>query len=290
MEWSQDEMIADALKVHETDHCGTTPCADAVKLALLLGRGGTIEHGHELTKPSYGRGCGNRRGTQVSTSASDKQLGLIRKLATERDYLSLGDTQRKLVQDVCTGTTISKSSASALIDALLHTVYADAKSLRPEFLPAEPKASDKQIALIVRLGAERGRTYRDELLAEMTRSEASELIDGLVALPRVAQTTGPAAELEAGIYRVDDVIYKVQKAVHGSGRMYAKQLVIDGPGSAHFEIAPGAIHEITSEHRMSLEEAVSYGQLYGVCVRCGATLTDETSIEAGIGPICAGKL
>jgi hypothetical protein len=40
---------------------------------------------------------------------------------------------------------------------------------------------------------------------------------------------------------------------------------------------------------MSLEEAKAFGRLYGVCVRCGATLTDEQSIEAGIGPVCAGR-
>jgi len=28
---------------------------------------------------------------------------------------------------------------------------------------------------------------------------------------------------------------------------------------------------------------------FGICCCCGATLTDPNSIEAGIGPICAGK-
>lgn len=30
-------------------------------------------------------------------------------------------------------------------------------------------------------------------------------------------------------------------------------------------------------------------KLYGVCCRCGRTLTDENSISEGIGPICATK-
>jgi hypothetical protein len=36
-------------------------------------------------------------------------------------------------------------------------------------------------------------------------------------------------------------------------------------------------------------EAKTLGSLYGFCVRCGATLTDDASIKAGIGPICAKR-
>ena len=35
--------------------------------------------------------------------------------------------------------------------------------------------------------------------------------------------------------------------------------------------------------------AVAYGQKFGSCAVCGRELTDHTSIERGIGPICAGK-
>jgi len=33
--------------------------------------------------------------------------------------------------------------------------------------------------------------------------------------------------------------------------------------------------------------AVSYGKRFGICSCCGRVLTDPTSIEAGIGPVCA---
>lgn len=36
-------------------------------------------------------------------------------------------------------------------------------------------------------------------------------------------------------------------------------------------------------------EAIKYGQRTGTCSCCGRTLTNEGSIEAGIGPICASK-
>jgi len=41
--------------------------------------------------------------------------------------------------------------------------------------------------------------------------------------------------------------------------------------------------------KMTLEEGKKYGAIYGVCVRCAATLTREESIERAMGPICAGK-
>lgn len=38
-----------------------------------------------------------------------------------------------------------------------------------------------------------------------------------------------------------------------------------------------------------LQTAMKYGKLSGVCCSCGRELTNDGSIEAGIGPICAGK-
>lgn len=120
--------------------------------------------------------------------------------------------------------------------------------------------------------------------------------------PKAATKTEPV-DLEAGIYFKDGVVYKVQVAVHGSGHPYAKRLVVaevtatspvfgtvsQGKDRGRFEYDKGAIRELRPEHRMTLEQAKEFGALYGVCCNCGATLTDETSIELGIGPICRTK-
>jgi len=37
------------------------------------------------------------------------------------------------------------------------------------------------------------------------------------------------------------------------------------------------------------EAAVEYGRMTGSCACCGRTLTDKTSVERGIGPVCAEK-
>jgi hypothetical protein len=94
----------------------------------------------------------------------------------------------------------------------------------------------------------------------------------------------PATE---GMYVKDGEIYKVQKAVHGSGHLYAKRLDKD---SQKFEYATGMVRQLTQAHKMSLAEAKAYGALYGVCCVCARTLTNEESIEAGIGPICVGRM
>lgn len=99
---------------------------------------------------------------------------------------------------------------------------------------------------------------------------------------------------EAGMYRHDGTIYKVQAAVHGSGHLYAKRLVVtegyDGSIVANFEFAQGVIRQLYAEDRLTIEDAKEFGALYGTCCVCGRTLTNETSIEAGIGPVCAGRL
>ena len=61
-------------------------------------------------------------------------------------------------------------------------------------------------------------------------------------------------------------VFKVQQAVHGSGRLYAKQLTGEG-----FAYVAGALRRLATEGRpMTADEGRQYGQFYGVCCRCGA--------------------
>jgi len=97
-------------------------------------------------------------------------------------------------------------------------------------------------------------------------------------------------KLEPGIYRKDGEIYKVQVGIYGSGFSYAKRLVVDKEKkTAKFEYEVGAIMRLTKEDKMTLDQAKEFGSIYGICCACSRTLTDEDSIEAGIGPICAAK-
>jgi hypothetical protein len=122
-------------------------------------------------------------------------------------------------------------------------------------------------------------------VAEEVRAESNRKAQAAANAARAARPAeGKANEVTDGMYLKDDVVYKVQIAKHGSGRLYAKTLTEHG-----FEYAPGAIRQLRPEHRMTLDQAKEYGKLYGVCCQCGTELTDETSIANGIGPVCARK-
>lgn len=119
----------------------------------------------------------------------------------------------------------------------------------------------------------------------------SRWIDRLISKVSELRKAQPAVEIEDGMYVLDGTIYKVQHAVHGSGKQYAKRLVPGAPGErATFEYAPGVVNRLRPEHRMTMDQAREFGALYGTCCQCGRVLTNEDSIEAGIGPICASKL
>lgn len=110
----------------------------------------------------------------------------------------------------------------------------------------------------------------------------------LAPQPATRQALG---SVEPGMYRTPDgTIWKVQLAVHGSGKPYAKRLVVEPGQPGTFVYEPGAITRLRADHRMTLDDAKAFGALYGVCCQCGRTLTDEGSIADGIGPVCAGRL
>lgn len=173
--------------------------------------------------------------------------------------------------------------------------------------PAAPKkgdATEKQIGFLRKLMDERELPYTEDVLAKLGKRDASALIDTLLKTPKPVKTPAAPAprprstspEVTEGMYRNPQTgeIFKVQRAVHGSGHPYAKVLVVEtdeetGEHFASFEMARGMVYRLKAEWKLTLEEAKAFGALYGTCCVCARTLTDEKSIEAGIGPICAGK-
>lgn len=165
------------------------------------------------------------------------------------------------------------------------------------------KASDKQCALIKSLleqiraiDPDKADDVRADMLARIRTAtdgvrEASRIIDDLFALVRLVKANAPevdsAPKFDAGFYEhADGRVVKIQEAKHGSGNLYAKLLNAD---SGKFEYASGLIRRLDGFVPLTKDRAAEYGHLYGMCMICGRTLTDEASIEAGIGPICASK-
>lgn len=134
----------------------------------------------------------------------------------------------------------------------------------------------------------------------LTKRQASRGIDALKELQaqyrqQVAKLPKPEVkEIEAGFYVIDQQVYKVQRAVHGNGRMYAKILRVGEDGRGRFEYDPAATQGVISQidpakHTLSRESAKELGPVYGVCIRCGAPLTEDDSIERMMGPVCYRK-
>lgn len=146
-------------------------------------------------------------------------------------------------------------------------------------------ASDAQLGLLRKLFVEK---FDAEKAAEcaawldthkLSKATASHKITTLLAMP----TVNRPAELDEGMYKVGEEIFKVYRTQ--AGHIATKQLTEDG-----FEYTGRKpLATIKAEHRMTLDEAKEYGKVTGTCCNCGRMLTNEESIAAGIGPICASK-
>lgn len=167
-------------------------------------------------------------------------------------------------------------------------------------------ATQKQIDFMTRIAAERSvvseqsaeqvenaltaarKAWRD---GEFDKALASATIDFLLALPKAETSPSTATsteEVPEGMHVLHGTTYKVQVAKNGSGRRYAKALE-QHDGRWIFVYAPGVIRDLSEATCMSAEEAAQFGALYGVCCNCARDLTDERSIAAGYGPVCAAN-
>jgi hypothetical protein len=123
-----------------------------------------------------------------------------------------------------------------------------------------------------------------------------EVADDIACADAYAKSLG---ELNVGMYRVGDDIFKVQRS-KTSEHLYAKKLVVIGGRrlvdadesvvNFEFEYAPGAMRSLTSADRLTLDDAKKFGLRYGFCCVCGKRLSDAVSVAAGIGPVCSKSL
>lgn len=136
----------------------------------------------------------------------------------------------------------------------------------------------------------------------VAQSDVSKFIDALKKCPTREQVeashhmdyiaervTRKQQELTDGMYRSHrDIIYKVYHTQ--TGQQVAKRLVDDYPNGWKFKYEGKApLHFLKPTERMSIDDAMEFGKIYGQCCMCGRTLTDELSIEMGIGPVCGKR-
>lgn len=248
-----------------------------------------------------GGGVGGNSGEQVG--ASDAQKSYIRRLVAERLVL---DTDAVLRDAVLSSlSTITKVKASAVIEKL-------------NAIPAPPseanQASDAQKNYIRRLMPTRWPAemciQMEQSFGQLTKKAASATIETLQKLPERftpatlvqtnAESTAPA--LTDGIYKDPQTgnIYKAQynKAQGNGSYLYCKVMarvdeVVGRGGKLRNKItwtyAGSAAKTLQPEWKLSAQDATEFGKLYGICIYCGAELTDEESIDRAVGKICWGK-
>lgn len=234
------------------------------------------------------------QGQPVFSAATPRQSNYIRSLARKVPLHMLSPKHREQAELVQAQHEISKDSAKELIDALKS--LADGSVGMPDSATARETRliSPAQLGFLKKLLAERKHNYTLDLanLGDLPMRKASELISELKAAPlagTVDSVRKAQAEPEEGLYQVGDDVYKVQaNRATGSGRnLYAKQMNLE-TGEFHY-VGKKPFHLLTSDTKMSVEEAGRYGKLYGRCIRCGKELTDEFSIANGLGKICITK-
>lgn len=159
--------------------------------------------------------------------------------------------------------------------------------------PTYRPASEKQIALINRLLAEKALTDLDrenitnDLEDGLTTRGASAWIDILFRFPRAA---APVLDLgvqardrvaEEGFYRAEDGdVYKVVRTRDGE-RLYAKKT-----SAAGLVYVEGAMRKLFADQKLTGEQIAGLGINFGYCIVCSTEFEDPTSKHIGIGPTC----
>ena len=129
----------------------------------------------------------------------------------------------------------------------------------------------------------------------ITKMQASQLIETLLKASNINYGTpvgveppAPRVPAPLGIYRVDGEIFCVRKA-RTSDRVYAYKLINIEGRDPRWDYAAGKVFELKVENMITVEQAMEFGRMTGICAICGRLLTDEDSVRKGIGPVCGNK-
>lgn len=273
---------------------GKFPCGTCIDVDVVPQGHVATRLADSVDRPENHGGTGTGAGPKGGP-ASPKQLSFIESLRAQ-----VGETTYSQALDtVCPdGRQIGRADASDLIDRLIKARDAATPKGTPTWSPKQDAFlrslfEDRQIAKVG--GPLDGKSF-DEFIAAMVEGDfittdskgASALIDAWKAAPRKETPKAAAGSLdedEDGFFVTPDG--KVVKVQFNRARTNRYAKVLDTETGA-FEYAGKAPLRWELE-RLTAERAAELGRLYGMCVACGATLTDEDSIERGLGPICANK-
>lgn len=94
---------------------------------------------------------------------------------------------------------------------------------------------------------------------------------------------------DAGVYRAVDGSFIRIYYGQQSGVMLAKRMTVVNGDLEYQYVGLADRHAKKIERKLTLDEAKKIGKATGTCCVCGRRLDDPESVDAGIGPVCAGK-
>jgi hypothetical protein len=205
--------------------------------------------------------AGNRQEQQMSNwkqqPATDKQYGLIRSMASERDLI--GEVRDRL--DNCVARkSFTKGKASEVIT----------------WLTQQPKQARQPAFDEAAL----------ELAANGVPAAQPAIRGGALSIDRPG-----VFEKGDAIYVVKQNRAKTRMYAKRLTELRDAQgdRLTDAGGHVRFdfEYAAGAIYDLSEQDRMPESRAKDLHVRYGRCLNCGRTLKVAESLERGVGPVCA---
>ena len=232
-----------------------------------------------MTNTINGKPAGSKAGNQYGTFkvqyCSPAQARFIARLLEERDHPF----------DIKDANQVNKKHASRIIEQLLAC---------PKKAGVFTPPTDKQISYIDLLQQNRnsGEIIVNTYLAhnkvasihQLQREQVTLLIEALKAQP-IAEVQNADPVTEVGAYLHDGTIYSVRKGRESN----LLRAYIFNADEHRWDYVPRMVEEILASERLSLSEAIKHSSQTGSCVHCGRTLTLQSSVVRGIGPICASK-
>lgn len=165
------------------------------------------------------------------------------------------------------------------------TVTAPEKAITRDRVISEGVYAWEGTKVRVRVSKSRGKPY-GLVLRDGDWEYTPGIVGKLKASDRLEDVKRSAPQMCEGFYAYGDGVAEVVRTRDGQ-RLYAKSLdVLTG----RWQYASGAMSHLKAEDRLTLEQAAALGKQWHRCMICGRELTNEDSIDRGIGPICAAKL
>lgn len=184
--------------------------------------------------------------------ATERQFAFIRTLIAERDISPELEEKIEQTRDWWREGTFNRITASHLIDDLMHAPR-HLSHPGPGAAPTDPEDSAEAFE----------------------RAEAS----------RIAEASKPEANT---VHMYLGKVYRVRESQRGY--LYAEELIGEPNGRTGWHYSRGTIGQLSTETKITSEQAAQYGQAFGICAICGRTLTNPTSVELGIGPVCRTRI